>query len=168
MNYCNYDIALVEKRRVKCFNWPPNIPMISPSDILVLEDLITLRESWRVGRTCWSKITKQEADDHMAEVKARQASGEVVGTKRKTRDDKGTTRGKRPVNKENDVADEGPARKKTKVAKPVKAKVAKPVRPRPKTIKTPAIVPSGSESDSDIAGQSSGSASSVSLSLPSC
>ncbi|KZP05790.1 hypothetical protein FIBSPDRAFT_658703, partial [Athelia psychrophila] len=92
MNYYNYDKALVENRRVKCFNWPEGIPMVSPSEILAIEDLRTLRESWRVGATCWSRITKQEAEEHMAEVKARQASGDVVGKKRKTREDKGKAR----------------------------------------------------------------------------
>ncbi|KAF7973476.1 hypothetical protein HWV62_15080 [Athelia sp. TMB] len=141
MNYLNYDKAIVEKWRVKIFNWPEDIPMVSPSEIMVIDDLRRLRESWRVGTTCWNEITRAEAEEHKRQVEERRANGEKIGKARKERADKGVPRKRKTASKENDK--EGPAHKKAKTTKPsTKAN-------RSKSQKSPEIVPTSDESSSD-------------------
>ncbi|KAF7976961.1 hypothetical protein HWV62_5024 [Athelia sp. TMB] len=145
MNYVNYDKAIVQKWRVKIFGWPEDIPMVSPSEIMSIDDLRMLRESWRVGRTCWNTVTKAEVEEHMRDVEERRANGEVVGKPRKERADKGQSRRRKPaaIDKENN--NEGPARKKARVAKSNSNPKAKASSSKPAN-KSPEFVPTDSES----------------------
>lgn len=114
MNYPNYDEVIVQGRRVKLLGWSKNVKFANPSDIGILKDLKRLREDLQSGACRWVSLTVAEVEEHMAEIEARRAQGEVIGKPRKKRASK-----KRKTTDEND-AEEQPAAKKAKKSKKAK------------------------------------------------
>lgn len=95
MKYVNYDPGIVQRYKVVIKGWPNDIPMVNPSEIASLDDLLRIREAWRIGTAFWEKLTQAEVKKHMESVQTRLDAGETIGRKRKKRADAGKKRGKR-------------------------------------------------------------------------
>src|SRR6266511_1699440 len=105
MNYKNYDMQVIQKYGIKLVGWTYRT-MACPSEIITIDDIRSLRDALRCGACHWIRLTKSELMKHAKEINARAAAGEVVGSKRKERSDKGVERGPR---KKRAVAEKTPA-----------------------------------------------------------
>lgn len=94
MNYKNYDIQIVQKYGVKLVGWTYT-KMSSPSEISTVDDIHSLRDMLRCGACHWIWLSKAEVTRHAKGIEAQETVGEVVGTKRKERSDKGVAKGPR-------------------------------------------------------------------------
>lgn len=131
MNYTNYDVNVVVKYKVRLVGWPHD-KFVSPYNINTVDEVRDLRDALRCGSCFWMGLSTREVAQYVKEMDERTAAGEVIGTKRKQRSDRGTKRGprNRPANaRDNDedesagggLAGEGPS-KRQKVSVPKKAK----------------------------------------------
>lgn len=108
MNYINYDVAIVQQRRVRLVGWPKSVAFVNPSLIGTVGDIRTLRDELKCGQCHWVKLTASQLKAHIKNLDDRREQGLSVGTKRKPRSDKGKKR-KRTDDKENE-----PPKKKRK------------------------------------------------------
>ena len=116
MNYNNYDVSVVLKYKIRLVGWPLD-KFASPYNFNTVDKLRDLRDALRCGSCFWMRLSSRELTRHAKEMKERTAAGEVIGTKRKERSDKGSKKGPRkrtrPAEEEKD--DEGPSKKQQKV-----------------------------------------------------
>ncbi|KIL55666.1 hypothetical protein M378DRAFT_90577 [Amanita muscaria Koide BX008] len=94
MNYINYDLQIVQRRRVKLAGWPSTVKFISPSNMTCTGDARSLLHALRTKTCRWVQLSPGEA------------AGEVVGRKRKERSDKGRKRKRRNTDEQEQDPDE--------------------------------------------------------------
>ena len=130
MNYVNYEDAIVERFKVKLVGWTFK-QFVSPTDINTVQDVRELRNALKNGACHWVQLSPQALKDHVAAVDERRKQGEVVGKKRKERNDKGVarTRKRRSVTDENNPAGTSQPAKKRKTNS---QKLAKSIPPKSK------------------------------------
>ncbi|KAI0038358.1 hypothetical protein FA95DRAFT_1505777 [Auriscalpium vulgare] len=91
MNFDNYETAIVLNMSVKLIGWTCG-EIRSPSKIGSVCDLRDLRNALKTGMCRWVKLSKAQAKAHETALRTREAAGETVGKKRKSRSDKGKPR----------------------------------------------------------------------------
>lgn len=123
MNYNNYDVSVVLKYKIRLVGWPLD-NFASPYNFHTIDELRDLRDALRCGSCYWMGLSSREVTQHVKEMKERTAAGEVIGTKRKQRSDKGSKKGprKRPAEEDDDDDDEGPSKRQKVKSKKGKGK----------------------------------------------
>lgn len=92
MNYISYEKVIVLQHHVRICGWPEVIGAFrAPSRITPLDNVRLLLEALESGTCHWAKMTAEEVEKYREEVNRREQAGEVVGTIRKVRSDKGGT-----------------------------------------------------------------------------
>ena len=118
MNYNNYDVSVVLKYKIRLVGWPLD-KFASPYNFNTVDELRDLHDALRCGSCFWMGLSSRELTNHAKEMKERTAAGEVIGTKRKERSDKGSKKGPRkrtrPAEEVEDEDDEGPSKKRQKI-----------------------------------------------------
>ncbi|KAF9046179.1 hypothetical protein BJ165DRAFT_1369009 [Panaeolus papilionaceus] len=105
MVYINYEDQIVSKLGVMLVGWTYK-DFVNPSEITGIDDLKTLHNALTTGACHWVRLSKAQLTAHNKDLAKRRAAGEVIGTKRKPRIDKGVTKGPRePKSTNNDDND---------------------------------------------------------------
>jgi len=113
MNYANYNMAIVERYKVKLIGWTYD-KFVNPSLIGTMPDICMLRDALKSGECKWIKLDRHQLQAHRDEIKKRQENGEVLGKPRRERSDKGKTRRRKDSSDADEDVENIPPRRKGK------------------------------------------------------
>src|ERR1700722_5299006 len=105
MNYDNYDMAIVERYKVKLTGWTHE-KFANPSHIGTMAGICKLRDALRSGTCHWVRLDAEQIQAHSYALQERRRNGEIIGCPRRQRSDKGKVRKRKDIS---DIEDPSPA-----------------------------------------------------------
>ena len=97
LNYNNFNSAIKLKHGIDKKGWPKTIPFTSPCNIANVELIWQLQDALKVNQCYFVKMSSQEHQEFIKDLKAHQESGEVVRPSHKKCSDAGVPRKRKPT-----------------------------------------------------------------------